>query len=314
MDILHENLHRLDDIKRMVQMKDTTYFHHTTVHPRTLTDKTISIVMTSHERSRQVYYTLQLINNSAIKDIQVILVDDSNNDPVRVEILAMYGFHIDFIQIRTDCKFWANPCVNYNIGFQYVQGGKVVIQNSEVCYIGDVLAYIAEKTPENQYDIFDVIATRGFEANGLLYQQTYLDTGIYRENLWIQWYQHHKLRNVQYHFLCAMSRNTFDRIGGFSYDYAFGSCYDDDDLLLKIKHKAIPIHAVPNEVHHVGGIHLFHGYKHNMTDTRAYSNPMNDILFDKKRRFLLMNQQYLELSDFETLKEKVQMYVLLNRF
>ena len=69
--------------------------------------------MTSHERSKQVYFTLSTINKSNYKDIQVILVDDSVYDPVMVNHFADYKFNIDLIRINRDKKFWNNPCVNY---------------------------------------------------------------------------------------------------------------------------------------------------------------------------------------------------------
>ena len=297
MDILEQHLSLLPAVRHMVKTRDASYYHHTTLHPRTITKNTISIVMTSHERSQQVYYTLRMIQNSSIKDIQVILVDDSSNDVVQEAVLRLFPFQIDFIRIIRAKKNWANPCVNYNIGFEYVQGGHVVIQNSEVCHVGDVLAHVHSQGMENTYYVYDVIASKSFETNHSIYEQDHLDNGIYREHLWDRWYQHSIIRNLKYHFLCAMTRATFDKIGGFSYDYSFGSCYDDDDFLLKIKNASITFQTVPNETHSIGGIHLFHGYRYNVSDTRAYTNPDNRALFEKKQRYLLVHQTYLELSE-----------------
>ena len=297
MDILEQHLSLLPAVRQLVKTRDASYYHHMTIHPRDITANTTSIVMTSHERSQQVYYTLRTIHRSSIKDVQVILVDDSSNDVVQEAVLRLFPFQIDFIRIIPSKKNWANPCVNYNIGFEYVQGGHVVIQNSEVCHVGDVLAHVNAQRKENTYYVYDVMASKSFETNHIIYEQDRLDNGIYGEQLWDRWYQHSIHRNMKYHFLCAMSRSTFDKIDGFSYDYSFGSCYDDDDFLLKIKNAWIEIHTVPNEIHGIGGIHLFHGYRYNVSDTRAYTNPDNQALFEKKRRYLLIHQTYLELSE-----------------
>jgi len=312
MNQLHHHLSQLAAVRRLVETKDTTYYRHQVLNPHPITERTISIVMTSHERAQQVYYTLQLLNNSQMKDIQVILVDDSIQDRLSTERLQSYGIHMDWIEMDPTKKFWANPCINYNLGFQYIQGGKVIIQNSEVCHVGDVLDYVDKQVTENRYDVFDVVATKGFQANELLYYQPRLDTGIINENLWVQWYQHHQYRNVMYHFLCATTKTTFDRIGGFSYDYAFGACYDDDDFVLKIRHSKILMHPVSYSLEQVAGIHLFHD-KHHMADRRAYTSPLNTDLFEKKTRYLLKNQAYLELSE-QSEEKKEEAFRELNQY
>ena len=60
--------------------------------------------MTSHHRSKQVYYTLNTIKNSKIKDVQVIIVDDSKTDRLDPNILDSYPFTIDFIEVDPDNK------------------------------------------------------------------------------------------------------------------------------------------------------------------------------------------------------------------
>jgi hypothetical protein len=50
-------------------------------------------------RSKQVYYTLKTIEKCTFKNIQVILVNDSDIDPIKKEELKKYPFYIDFIII-----------------------------------------------------------------------------------------------------------------------------------------------------------------------------------------------------------------------
>jgi hypothetical protein len=295
MNSLYQNLKQLHTLQNIVKTRDPMYFSHNTICPQNITPDTISIVMTSHERSKQVYFTLDTISTSNYKDVQVILVDDSQVDPIDSTRLHKYNMMIEFIQINRDKKCWSNPCINYNIGFEFVKGGKVIIQNSEVCHIGDVLSYVDEKTTDNIYYAFDVKASRNMDTNEVIYRKDRLDTAIYNEDLWDSWYQHYNHRNVQYHFLCALTKTTFDKIGGFSYDYAFGSGYDDNDLLLKINMQSIPTVNVCNDIYQIGGIHLFHGY--NMPDRRAYVSEQNDTLFEKKKRYCAVYKQYIELSE-----------------
>jgi GT2 family glycosyltransferase len=244
---------------------------------------------------------LQTIQYSSHKDVQVIIVDDSANDPIQLVELEKFNMHIEIIRINRDKKYWSNPCINYNIGFAYVKGGKVIIQNAEVCHVGDVLSYLNRECNDNIYHSFDVKVSRNFETNEIIYQHSYPTISIYEKDIWdtgCTWYQHPIHRNANYHFLCGMTRSAFDKIGGFSYDYSFGSWYDDNDFLLKIKCVGLSIHTVKNEIEYVGGIHLFHGYSHNITDIRAYTESnRNYDLFEKKAHYVERYHAYFEISE-----------------
>jgi hypothetical protein len=308
MDHVRNHLAELHGLRQIVKNKDSRYFKYSTINRNEITENTISIVMTSHERSKQVYFTLDTIHKCVYKDIQIILVDDSTNDPVDVNRLYKYDFNIELIRINRSIKNWGNPCINYNIGFEFVRGGKVIIQNSEVCYIGDILTYINDTIIDNKYYVFDVKASRNHQTNEHIYNKA-LTIDIYNEDIWDMWYQHYVHRDFHYHFLCAMTRTTFNKIGGFSYDYSFGSGYDDNDLLIKIKQQHIQIINVYHDVFNIGGIHLFHGY--DVPDTRAYHSPQNNILFEKKQKYNEVYHTYLELSDYNQPDELMNQFMKL---
>ena len=310
MDHVRKNLGQLYELKNIVKKKDSKYFKYTAINYNDITEKTISIVMTSHERATQVYFTLDTINKCKYKDIQVILVDDSSRDPVDINQLYKYDFTIELIRVNREIKCWSNPCVNYNIGFEFVRGGKVIIQNSEVCYIGDILSYVNQNVIDNKYYVFDVKASRNHETNQYIYDKPELTLVIYTHDVWDRWYQHYTHNNNNYHFLCAMTRDTFNKIGGFSYDYSHGSGYDDNDFLIKIKNQKIKIINVLHDVFNVGGIHLFHGY--DVPDARAYTSPDNNVLFEKKQQYVDTYHTYLELSDYTQPDELIHKYMLLN--
>lgn len=310
MDHVRKHLGQLHELKNVVKRKDKKYFKYTSINYNDITEKTISIVMTSHERATQVYFTLDIINKCKYKDIQVILVDDSSRDPVDINQLYKYDFTIELIRVNREIKCWSNPCVNYNIGFEFVRGGKVIIQNSEVCYIGDVLSYIDQTVIDNKYYVFDVKASRNHETNQYIYDKPQLTLDIYMHDIWDRWYQHYTHHNNNYHFLCAMTRAVFDRIGGFSYDYSHGSGYDDNDFLIKIKNQNIKVINVPNDVFNVGGIHLFHGY--DVPDARAYNSSDNNILFEKKQKYVDTYNAYIELSDYTQPDELLIKFMQLN--
>jgi hypothetical protein len=312
MNSLRNNIHLLSFLRNICKVPNTDFYTHSIINNNPITNNTISIVMTSHERSQQVYFTLDTINKSNYKDIQVIIVDDSTNDPVDINILKKYSFNIEFISIITQHKFWANPCINYNIGFMYIKGTKLIIQNGEVCHVGDVIEYVNKNVIDNTYHVFDVKTSFTFEENNNVYNSIdKLDINFVYNKISGEWYQHTQYRNVKYHFLTALTVNTFKRIEGFSYDYSFGASFDDDDLLLKIQELRIPIFNVNSIVYGIVGIHLYHGYEKNISDVRAYRAEYNGNLFNKKRNYLHRNNKYIELSSLNTLDEMIENYNML---
>ena len=98
-------------------------------------------------------------------------MDDSDNDRVSSEKLKEYNIHIDLLRIKKERKNWANPCVNYNIAFEYVKGSKVIIQNAEVCHVGDVLNYVKNNIVDDKYFVFDVRSSSSFEINESIYKK-----------------------------------------------------------------------------------------------------------------------------------------------
>jgi hypothetical protein len=171
--------------------------------------------MTSCNRSKQLYFTLDTIAKSNIKDIHIVLVDDSYNDPIDLELLNNYPFYIDFIQINTENKLWYNPVVNYNIGFQYVKGSKVIIQNGEVCHIGDVLLFVINNVNGDNYYVFDVKASMNFDTNDLIYNHDLSSVELFqKDSLFSTWYQCITY-NRNFHFLTACTKKLLIELMDF---------------------------------------------------------------------------------------------------
>ena len=88
LDYLINAKNLIKTIKQNVEETDI-YYEHIVLENNPITDNAISIVMTASNRSKQTYFTLDTISHSLIKDIQVIIVDDSNSDPLTKEKLEL---------------------------------------------------------------------------------------------------------------------------------------------------------------------------------------------------------------------------------
>ena len=88
MQTLLANKDKIFEIKKKVEEKDMSLYNTIEIPNIQITDKTISIVMTASNRSIQTYFTLKTIQNSSFKEIHVIIVDDSDADPIIKEELV----------------------------------------------------------------------------------------------------------------------------------------------------------------------------------------------------------------------------------
>ena len=291
-ETLLSNRQKISYIKR--NLNPGVFYQHVRIQKQPLTSETVSVVMTSSNRSKQTYYTLSTISRDTYKNVQVILVDDSASDPINPETLKNYPFTIDFIHILPEKKMWGNPCVNYNIGFRFIEGGKVIIQNAEVCHVGNVIEYVHKNVNDNTYTVFDVKTTEGMKYNDTVYSKPVINTDIFSDKqvfIGESWYQSAIHRNARFHFLAAATRDTFNRIGGFSYDYAIGNAYDDNDFVLKIDSLGIKTESVEHADVKCGGIHLYHTPSET---TWGHKLPLNELVFQEKKKHYETTGHYKE--------------------
>lgn len=281
-------------IRQVAMQENSPYYTRTVFEKNPITADTVSILMAASNRSKQTYHTLTTIANSAYKNVQVIVVDDSTSDPLSVSVLETYPFRIDLLVINRGFKSWHNPVVNYNLGFKYIQGGYVILQNAEVCHVGDVVSKLVEIVKEKEYYVFDVRASKSYDANEQFYKSSTHTLDVYNdESLYMMWYQH-ETNNRQFHFLAGGLRSVFDTIGPFSYDYTLGCAWDDNDYLLKIKAQKIAIKSMHLPAVQCGGIHQYHVIAGESWDR---GRECNNKLFEKKRDYLAKHGLYIEVCE-----------------
>ena len=64
----------------------------------------------------------------------MVAADDSDIDKCD----DMFYPNLYIVHIIINKKNWINPCINYNIGFNYAECDNVVISNAEVCVFGNI--------------------------------------------------------------------------------------------------------------------------------------------------------------------------------
>jgi hypothetical protein len=257
-----DNWDKIQEVKRIVKELDSTYIDHTRINGDISPILTI-VMTTTPKRKQQTLFTLKTIKRSTIsKQLQVVVVEDSTTGKyIEKEKLEDFGLFIDHVKIKN--KFWVNPCVNYNIGFKSALSERIIIQNGEVCHVGDICLKASKDTAPGKYLVFDVIALQREQSNTALHLR---DIGPFcklKSNFnprTTKWYQHHKHRNANLHFLTSISSQDLKEIGGgFDLDYSMATCFDDPAFINQLKSIKIQFVNVPESNYSLMGIHQWHG-------------------------------------------------------
>lgn len=216
----------------------------------------ISAVMAYYNRKNRLITTLDSMTHTQYpKDqIEVVIVDDGSDDEHRVEDLVnQYPFDIRIIRVEPEDKWYYNPCVPFNKGFDAAKGDVIVIQNPECCHVGDVFS-TASLVKQNQY--------LNFHAYSLTLEDTEKLTKDNVKNIATLpfelqnkgtghegnsgYYNHHQYRPVGYHFCSAILKEDLLDLGGFDERYAKGTGYDDNEFLQRILKKKMNFLFIPN--------------------------------------------------------------------
>ena len=182
-----------------------------------------------------------------------------------------------------------------NIGFKYIKCDKIILQNAEVCHIGDICKYINDELNTDRYIVFDVVTTNSYDQNELVYiKYSINDSDIISKLSNNQWYQHYKNFNRNFHFLVSFTRNVFNKFNNFSYDYFSEGAYDDNDLVLKLQSLSIEINNIKNDKTNLCGIHLYHVLAN---QTWESSTMINSYIYNKKLEHYNIYKKYINFID-----------------
>lgn len=237
----------------------------------------ISIVMSYYNRQKLLNKTIESLEQSSVKDFELIIVDDASPVPVRCDRADK------IIRIEPKDKWYHNPCIPYNMGFREATGDIIMIQNPECYHVGDVLAFTQSHMRQGLYLSFACYAINALETDRF-YRGIMPELGnyVFAANSKIKkeyngWYNHSKYRPVAYHFCSAIMREDCHALGGFDERYAHGVAFDDDDLIRRIRRKY--------EVRIVFPPYVIHQYHHHFTyeDPRVW-RPLHKINQDLYNR------------------------------
>lgn len=236
----------------------------------------ISICMPFWNRRSLLLNSLRLLKEASEEyqttDFEVILVDDASDDDQRIDDIPSLFQFAKVWRVEPEDKVWKNPAVPFNMTFKYAQGDKIIITNPECSFVGDLLGHVERQLDDKKFISFACLSFSPFETDRYFnsdqsYEAIYQRLIKYQQKInypitaagQLGWYNHSIYRPVGYHFCAAITRKNLLELNGFDERFSEGICFDDDDLLLRIKRKGVSIQIVdfPFTIHQYHNSHYF---------------------------------------------------------
>lgn len=226
----------------------------------------ISIVFAYYNRRNLLINTL----NSIIKtkyngQLEIIIVNDASKKEQRIDdVNNLFPLlDIKLINIKKDKKWWINPCIANNIGFAFVTGDVIVLQNPECLHIGDIISYVADNIEENKYLVFGCYAINKEKTKLICDGKDIRDTIHPTNNIKVKlcksqnkWYQHKKFNPRALNFCAAITNKDLKDLGGFDEKFAKGIAKDDREFICRVNKKGMSVDMVDCPF----VVHQYHGH------------------------------------------------------
>lgn len=267
----------------------------------------ISIVMAYYNKREQLLFTLKTINDSLYKNVEIIIVNDASDKDQEIDdIKDIYGLNIKIINILKEEKTWVNPCIAYNMGFKEATGDIILIQNPEVCHIGDCLTFVNEHLKKGDWLSFNCYGLDNIHENKYidsLYSNSdnklqkifeYVNNKEFKiggntvfNNYPGGWLNHYNNFFVAYHYMAAIYKEDLisKMDGGFCEEYKNGTCKDDNDFIKYLIHNSFVFKIPEFNYRNPFCIHQYHEKTNALNNLKLFE--INDEIY--KRRMKMIN-------------------------
>lgn len=172
-------------------------------------------------------------------DIEISVCDDGSPEPVKAP-----GCIVTTLPKK---ETGLNPCVPFNAAVRASTGDVVVLTNPEVEHREDVLTGMLDML--EHADDYVTVACRDVGGRWLAGPEVDYD-------------QHGRMpvpRGAHFHFCAMLTRELFERAGGFDEGYRHGRACDDNDWLWSLEDVGARFKLAPGLVWHYQTPHKFSG-------------------------------------------------------
>jgi len=218
----------------------------------------LSIIIPTFKRHELLDYGLKSLSKQKISSpFEVIVLNDGVQDRTQL-ICSKYADRLPIRYVFTGQRNeqgelkWRIPAYCINIGAKLAQGKNILIECPEMYIINDCVQSMIDLV---NGDDRRLVITEGKDDRGALFLH-YVKMNYDHENL-SKLFDNgtrnlHPL-NTEYPFFLMMNRKRFIDIGGYDEDFGEGYCWDDLDIVTRLKKTGCYYHKVNVKV-----VHLYH--------------------------------------------------------
>lgn len=198
----------------------------------------ISVCMPYWQRQAELDRSLAAYRR-LYKGIEISVCDDGSPEPVDAP-----GCVVTRLPAKT---IGLNACVPMNAAVRASSGDVVVLTNPEIEHREDVLAGMLALL--EHADDYVTVSCRDVDGTWLAGPE-------------VDYSKHGRLPvppGSHFHFCAMLTRELFDRVGGFDEDYRFGRACEDNDWLWSLEDAGARFRLAPGVVWHYRTPHKYEG-------------------------------------------------------
>jgi hypothetical protein len=170
------------------------------------------------------------------------IIDDASEPDQRIEdLVGKFPINMRVIRVEPQEKKWIEPLVLVNKTVRECQGEIIMLSFTECLHIGDVISEAVASVKENEYLVFACLGaiTEDWSVKirdawwnpGRLAAVLPANTfAVERPAEGLMWFVHGNLHRSPYPFCAVLTKNFYQRMGGFDEDFQYGFTCADDDL------------------------------------------------------------------------------------
>lgn len=194
-----------------------------------------SILYPYYKRSGHLHNTLIsfLHHYSCRDDYEVIIAEDFKNltneheHTELLKVIERFKTKIRIIHITIPIETW-NPCTAFNSAAETASGDFYLITNPECFHLANILEGLDEEF--NKDPATYVICGCRNRVGCKFFIESFEELG----GVDGAWYSHSEHRCACLHFCNAMSKENWEKVGGFDEEYKDGIAYDDNDFVHRV--------------------------------------------------------------------------------
>jgi glycosyltransferase involved in cell wall biosynthesis len=217
----------------------------------------LSIIIPTFQRAELLDMGLQSLAKQNVKShYEILVLNEGIEDRTQI-ICKQYGNYLPIRYIFTGQRNangikWRIPAFAINIGAQLAQGKNLILTCPEIYAINDCLQTMINLMNE---DPKRIVITEGKDDRGAIFLE-YVKSNVDEKTLdrmYDQGVRNMHALNTEYPFFMGINRDEFVNIGGYDEDFGDGYCWDDLDIVTRLKKNGCYYHKIRSKI-----VHLYH--------------------------------------------------------